>query len=495
MSAIESGAGQLECIEALRDSLVNGTLQEAELKQALIAAADEGRNEVVAAIFASNQAVALLTPRCCLDALYAACASGHVGVVNQLLSLRNSLQFDPAADACSALHLACQYGHAPIVHVLLNVGLDPNSQNGSAVCTAAAGGHAAVMEALLGVTGERQVDASVRGEMALQFASSAGHAAVVAQLLALTGTRQVNASAGDCIALRLACMHGHTGVATQLLALTGARQVDLSAENHNAAVLACKGGHADTLKALLVAYADRGLSCREGGAGRLLPMAAVQGPNECLAALLEAPGIVPWDQMQLPLQPGQGGVRCLGRFLRRLWRGGLVDMVVQLLCHCTIVPVVQHARPLGDPEYELAGPQLELLSQSLAAKKEWGVQGGGAPAQREIDVIDGMLQAPPAEHDTWNSAAGDSPYGSLQGALLAWMLRCAAAPGAGEGALRTALLRGAVRGGGGAVGVMGGLLRELVWGGDVGCSGGLPLGGRVVGRRLPLLHRAAAAAP
>ena len=100
-----------------------------------------------------------------------------------------------------------------------------------------------------------------------------------------------------------------------------------------------------------------------------------------------------------------------------------------------------------------------------------------------------------SEHPVWYSIARDSPYGSLQGALLAWILRCVAAPGAGEGALRTALLRGAVRGGGGAVGVMGGLLRELVWGGDVGCSGGLPLGGRVVGRRLPLLHRAAAAAP
>ena len=101
------------------------------------------------------------------------------------------------------------------------------------------------------------MDVHAHDEWAFRWACSNGQLAAVDVLLGLDGDRAVDANACDGWALPLACCHGHLFVAQQLLALDDGRAVDVhldgerslrcAAEKHGAILrllLAGTGRHA-----------------------------------------------------------------------------------------------------------------------------------------------------------------------------------------------------------------------------------------------------------
>ena len=174
-----------------------------------------------------------------LGVLVCACDAGDLPAVKRFMSVAGGAEV-----YAPALHAACAKGHLPIVELLLDAGADVHANAHSALEAACANGHVLVVDRL--IAAGAYVLASA--DWALQAACDNGHVAVVERLLA-AGTNMPVYLEG---ALKAACETGHRLVVAVLLA-AGA---DVHADNDYALILACNNGHLSVVDALLAAGAD-----------------------------------------------------------------------------------------------------------------------------------------------------------------------------------------------------------------------------------------------
>ena len=126
--------------------------------------------------------------------------------------------------------------------VLLELGYDPTARGNSAIRTASARGHVAVVKLLLA---DERLDPTASQNGAVRLAAGEGRAEVVKLLLA---DERVDPTAEDNEAIRSAAENGHTEVVKLLLA---DERVDPTDQYNYAVRVAAIRGHTEVVKLLL----------------------------------------------------------------------------------------------------------------------------------------------------------------------------------------------------------------------------------------------------
>lgn len=241
-----------------------------------------------------------------LTPLGRAAGSGWLRVAKFLLD--HGAVIDRPANNSTALHSAAAGGHKAMVELLLARGADANARDDSgrtALHDAAANGYLSVADAL--IQGKADLNARSRedkeGVTPLHVAATQGHPEMVAFLIS-KGAEVDARDASGMTALIRAAMHGHTEVLNKLLSagakpdiedeggmtrqqFWGGRAVQAKPDIQDgggvtALSYAAGRGHLDSVKALLAAKANP-------NGGKVSPSLfwAVSNP-ECLKLLLEA---------------------------------------------------------------------------------------------------------------------------------------------------------------------------------------------------------------
>ena len=243
-----SESGNNEAVQFLLDLGVNINYSNSEGKTALMLACQAGHEEVVktlvlvganvnfqdnigqtalmvsktkeifSLLLQSNADINILTHRGSTP-LIAACALGHLSVVEMLLVEYNNDPNFRNEIGRTALLYASWGGHYQVVEILLEKGADPNIQDEDGVTglsLASETGHQQVVELLL----ERQVDPNVQnsknGRTALIQASQQGHYQVVELLLKKGADPNLHDNRG-CTALMSGSLGGHSEVVHLLI--------------------------------------------------------------------------------------------------------------------------------------------------------------------------------------------------------------------------------------------------------------------------------------
>ncbi|KAK3294819.1 uncharacterized protein B0H64DRAFT_195872 [Chaetomium fimeti] len=200
-----------------------GGISEPATRQSIWGLAAQGNIELLDVLLQGGY-----SPRIISTALHTSSKSGHLEVVERLLTAGANVNADPEQlpGSQTALQAASKGGHLKVVERLLtagaNVNADPEQLPGSqtALQAASEGGYLEVVERLLRAGADVNANHifSDRGRTALQAASEGGHLEVVERLL--RAGANVNAGPalrGGCTALQAASAGGHIEVADRLL--------------------------------------------------------------------------------------------------------------------------------------------------------------------------------------------------------------------------------------------------------------------------------------
>uniref|UniRef100_A0A1I8GXP2 ANK_REP_REGION domain-containing protein n=1 Tax=Macrostomum lignano TaxID=282301 RepID=A0A1I8GXP2_9PLAT len=150
---------------------------------ALGVAAEDGLDNIVAALIASDSSVDTCNNRQ-MTPLHYASQNGHVTVVKALIRAGANIQCSDGNQS-TPLHSAAMSGHAKVVAVLISAGADvnsPDSSGDSPIFMAAQHGYDRIVSLLIenGADVDMQENA---GDSPLQFAANHGHADVVSMLI------------------------------------------------------------------------------------------------------------------------------------------------------------------------------------------------------------------------------------------------------------------------------------------------------------------------
>ena len=208
-------AGHEEVVQTLVSGGTNVNLQDNAGKTALMVSKTK---EIFSLLLQSNADINILTHRRSTP-LIAACALGHLSVVEMLLVEYNNNPNVQNKKGCTALILTSQNGHYQVVEILLKNDADPNIHDNdgwTALILSSDNGHQQVVELLL----EKQVDPNVQnsknGSTALIQASQEGHYQVVEILLKNDADPNIHDNNGHT-ALMVASMGGNSDIIEVLL--------------------------------------------------------------------------------------------------------------------------------------------------------------------------------------------------------------------------------------------------------------------------------------
>jgi ankyrin repeat protein len=228
------------------------------------------------------------------QALHAAAAAGHTGVVIELLKQSSIVPSAATVHGVTALLLAATAGHAEVVTVLLAAGADVGARTTYDKATpfmrAARARHEDIARALL-VAGAAPDARDVDGRTALTYAAEEGAAAVVALCLAAKADVDAFQLSNGMTPLMFAANAGNTELVAALLRAGAGVNLTSTWDKMSALHRAAAGGHLAVAQLLIDAHSNvDGVSMGSGQDGLTPLMLAARAGSPDVVALLIAHG-------------------------------------------------------------------------------------------------------------------------------------------------------------------------------------------------------------
>ncbi|XP_062580391.1 uncharacterized protein LOC134242335 [Saccostrea cucullata] len=182
--------------------------------------------------------------------LTAACKDGHMSVVKELIEAGADINQQGKYD--TPLTAACQGGHMSVVKELIEVGADINQQGlfDTPLTAACGGGHMSVVKELLEVGAD--INQQGKYDTPLTAACEGGHMSIVKELIEVGA--DINQQGKYNTPLTAACQGGHMSVVKELIEV-GA-DINQKGKYDTPLTAACEGGHMSIVKELLKVGAD-----------------------------------------------------------------------------------------------------------------------------------------------------------------------------------------------------------------------------------------------
>lgn len=256
-------------------------------ESALMLAADNGHEEIVAKLLAAGAEVNIQTIVAygSLAALIMAAQNGHEGIVAQLLAAGAKVAIKDA-NGRTPLMLAAKNNHEGIVDKLLAAGADVNELSGdnrSALMLATIKGNVGIVDKFLAAKAKLDVQ-DAKGGTALIHATCKNHREIAAKLLAAGADINIKDASGFT-ALFFAAQYGYKEIVAQLLA-AGADVNITDANGYTSLIHATCNNHSEIVAQLLAAKAK--LDVQEVNGATALIWAAVIGNVGIVDKLLAA---------------------------------------------------------------------------------------------------------------------------------------------------------------------------------------------------------------
>ncbi|XP_067661560.1 ankyrin repeat domain-containing protein 50-like [Haliotis asinina] len=248
-------------------------------------AADHGHKEVIELLI-NHRADLSAIDKVGNNILHIACESGHVDVVQYLLSLKlldiNSRVWNNWTPVMSAT----EEGHKEVIELLINHRADLSiiDKGGNNILhIACESGHIDVVQYFLSLN---CLDINSRGWRKwtpVMLAAYHGHNEVIKLLINHTADLSISGKGGDNI-LHIACQSGHTDVVQYLLSLNSLDINSRGWKKRTPVMLAAKGGHKEVIELLINHRAD--LSTIDKVGNNILHIACESGHIDVVQYLL-----------------------------------------------------------------------------------------------------------------------------------------------------------------------------------------------------------------